>query len=161
MRTLTQNTQANFRHFVRCRMGDLRHGAPRLRSSTVKSGGGCTAHLDAITSTQLSTGSSSRPGPVRRRVFSPAGAVGIPDRGTSYLSSRGALSPASIYERPGHPSREEEFRAGRASRRNLFARGGPSILLRSRDRRIEGRRGSNFLCCQIKHLKLINKPMSV
>lgn len=69
-----------------------------------------------------------------RSVAAPAGAVGIPDRGTSYLSSRGALSP--IRERPGHPPREEEFRAGRASRRNLSVRGGSSILaayLRSDD----------------------------
>lgn len=109
-RTLTQNTQASFRHFVRCRMGGLRrrrrrtYGTPRLRStSTVKSdggGGGCTAHLDAITSTRLSTDSSSRAGPVRRRrVSTPAGAVGIPDRGSWDLLpffSRGPLTCAYL-----------------------------------------------------------------
>lgn len=86
----------------------LRTGS-RLRSSTVKSCRGCTAYFDAILSTRLSKnserrGSSSRPRPVRRRVSSPAGAVGISGSWDllPFFFSRGPLTCA--YPRADGPS---------------------------------------------------------
>jgi len=75
--TLTQSTQANFRHFDRCYTCGGR-GPDYVRPPWKAAANALRTLVRSFRfSTQLWTDSSSRPRPVRRRVSSPAGAVGI------------------------------------------------------------------------------------
>jgi len=122
--TLTQNAQANFRHFVA--VSHERRTGPRLRARLVQREKRQRMHcapparsprLDsARDGLFLSIGAR-----LRRRVSSPTGAVGILPWSWDLLPFFSAGPLTCAYPcRSGRPSlaRAEEFRASRTSRRN-------------------------------------------